>query len=867
MKTRNLQLLLLMAMAGVAMYAQPAGPTVSPSGTIQKAYTNESYSLQYTCTGCGAGTQTWSVVAGTLPPGLNLSSSGTLSGTPTSSGVYSLDVGVAVNNQPLAHAQNTFYTDVRLQFLTNANLGTVTAGTPVNRAIQVSAPGLTDSSGIPANLTVSFKTGDTTATVSGSFAPVSAPTRQSFTLYAANRTTYFPQSISQVFTFLVNPRPTLSFNLPSGQVGSPYSGTVRVVGGTSPFTFSVSGAFPPGLQLDPATGNISGTPTAGGSFTFTPSIIDASSATASAPVTLIIVALAPTITTSSLPNGTVGTPYVATTLAASGGAAPYSWTAPTGTLPAGLTLTTAGVLSGTPTVAGSSNVTIQVIDSLGQAGTKTFTIVVTAGLSITTTTLPDGVVKVAYAGKISATGGTTPYSFSLSGGTALPAGLTLANTGDITGTPTTAGTYNFTIAVFDATQKTATQSYKVTINPGLAFSTTSLTPGQRGKAYSAQLTATGGLPAYAFTISAGTLPAGLTLATGGGISGTPTVSGTSNFTVRLNDQAGTAVTQAFSIVVTDPVTGPTISTLSVPDGTVGVDYSATFFASGTGPFTWLIPSGTPPPGLTISSSGVLSGKPTAAGTYTFLVQVLDGSQPQLTAFTNFTIKVVLPSLPAVSVTTVSDTTTSSSQPTFGISLGQTFPVDLAGTATLVFTPDQGPGDPDVKFLNGKTTMNFSVPAGSSVAASTGDKLGFSAGTTSGTVTIAIALATGGQVLTPNPATTRTVKINRAAPVITAMTITRTSSGFTLAISGYSNTREITGSSFHFVGTGLTASDFSVPVTPAFTTWYNDSTSAAFGTQFLLTMPFTLSQGAVSALTSVQATLTNSVGSGSFTATF
>ena len=199
--------------------------------------------------------------------------------------------------------------------------------------------------------------------------------------------------------------------LPGGTVGTPYSQTLAASGGTAPLTWSVStGALPTGLTLS-ATGSLTGTPTAAGTFTFTIQVADATRATATKSFTITVTAL--TITTATLPNGTVGTAYTATTLAAAGGAPPYSWSA--SGLPSGLSMSSAGVISGTPAVAGSFPVTLKVTDSAQATATQTFTITVTAALTITTATLPGGTVGTAYtATTLAATGGAPPYSWSAS---------------------------------------------------------------------------------------------------------------------------------------------------------------------------------------------------------------------------------------------------------------------------------------------------------------------------------------------------------------------------------------------------------------------------------------------------------------------
>ena len=116
-----------------------------------------------------------------------------------------------------------------------------------------------------------------------------------------------------------------------------------------------------------------------------------------------------------------------------------------GSLPPGITLSAAGVLAGTPTTAGSFTFSVNVIDKNNGIATTSITLVVAAGLTLSFPAPPSGVVGTAYTDTLTATGGTTPYSWSVSAGT-LPAGITLnASTGVLSGTPTAAGTSSFTI--------------------------------------------------------------------------------------------------------------------------------------------------------------------------------------------------------------------------------------------------------------------------------------------------------------------------------------------------------------------------------------------------------------------------------------
>src|SRR3989442_1569637 len=241
-------------------------------------------------------------------------------------------------------------------------------------------------------------------------------------------------------------------------------------------------------------------------------------------------------------------------------------------------------------------------------------------LSITSTSLPNGTVGVAYSATFSATGGTPPYTWSLTTGS-LPPGLALSTSGAVSGAPTAAGSYSFTIQASDSGGQKASQAFAVSIASLLSITTTSLPSGTVGVAYSATLSGAGGTPPYTWSLTTGSLPPGLALSTSGTISGMPTSVGSYTFTIQAADSVGQKASQAFTVSI---VPALSITTTSLPSGTVGVAYSTTFSATGgTPPYTWSLTTGSLPPGLALSTSGTISGPPTAVGSYTFTIQAAD----------------------------------------------------------------------------------------------------------------------------------------------------------------------------------------------------------------------------------------------------
>ena len=482
-----------------------------------------------------------------------------------------------------------------------------------------------------------------------------------------------PQIVEISLSLTIKPPLSITTtSLPAGNIGAVYDQPVQTVGGFGPLTFNIvvpgTGTLPPGFNLNATTGAISGTATATGSFPFTVRVADTSGQQDTKAFSIRIdPSSPPSITTSSLPGGTVSLPYNQQVQAAAG-IGTLTWSIPVGSLPPGLTigplLTGPNVtISGTPTSQGTFNFTLRVTDTLGQFFNRALSITITlpARPNITTTSLPAGTINQTYNQAVLATGtGTLTWSIVSPGTGTLPPGLTLnASTGTITGAPTATGTFPFTVRVADTFGQNDTQALSILVrtdNPPQIVPP-SLPSGTVGVPYGpTTLQATGGMGTLTWSISVGSLPPGLTGLPSTGpsvtISGTPTSQGTFPFTVRVTDSLGQSDTRALSITINLPPP-LNITTTSLPGGSIGQTYSQTVAATGgTGARTWSISAGTLPAGLNLdATTGTIAGTPILpSGTSNFTVRVADAAGQVDTQALSITISLF--NVPNITTTTL-----------------------------------------------------------------------------------------------------------------------------------------------------------------------------------------------------------------------
>lgn len=613
--------------------------TVAYSPPTTELLAGTPYSLAPTINAI-TGVTSWTVSSGSLPNGMTLGSSGTISGTPNTAGLYSFVV-MAANGTQTAYSQTYTWSVIPtaggdISYVSQPN--PLTANT-VYGAYNPTVTGLGTVTGfsitagsVPAGMSFSASTG----AFQGK--PTTAGT-STFTVKATGSSASASVTLSEV----VNG--SLTYLLP-GMLSTQQSytsappTTVGITGITS-WTIA-SGALPPGMSLS-ASGAITGTPTASGTYGFAVMAANATQA-AYSPTYSVIVQSVPAATLAYTPTSlTVGTnSNVSAVISPAIAAGSTSFAITSGTKPSPMTFSSStGIISGIPATAGTYPLTVQVTDGNNNSATDTFSLVVTGTLAYA---LPATLSTLqGYASAAPTLGGISGVtSWTVSSG-ALPPGMTLNSNGTISGTPAATGPYTFAVTASNATQTAVSPAYSVAVENipavSLSYSPTVIPAG------TAVTVAPSGITGVSYALTSGTVPSPMGFTSGtGNIAGNPATAGTYPLTIQATDADNNTATASFTLTVTGGLTYKLPAALSTMQSYTSA--APTVSGNVSSVTSWTVSSGALPPGMTLGSNGAISGTPTTAGPYSFAITAANATQTAVSP----TYSMVVQGVPAVWVT-------------------------------------------------------------------------------------------------------------------------------------------------------------------------------------------------------------------------
>jgi hypothetical protein len=700
--------------------ASPTGVNLNPGN--QSSYTAQLGFTNYYGWGPNGGTPPYTYTALTpLPSGCVLEFGNAISSpnignygmicTPLAAGNFTFTIQMTDSVGNIGVSSITLHV-LALTLFSNTNLPNGSVGTPYLQMLQAwdTSPVtwiVAANSALPPGLSISGSSITGTPTAAGKY---------SFTLTATDAANLpFNFGFNLVISTISITNPEI---IPQQVISNvPYSYTMTAAGGGAVKTWSATN-LPDGISIGPTTGKLSGTTSnTSGTFRIMVTVTDGASTYTHA--FTLFARFGDTLTpnfnilATQMADARVGQ-SASYSLNAGGGVPPYTWTLASGSiLPPGLNLNsgaslsfysanqTVGVtyLEGSPTTAGVYTFDLIATDSTGATLRRTFTLNVSP-IAILTSNLKTATIGVAYAAQLQGVGGTPPYTFTYDsagiGVDMLPPGFTASASGLISGTTTSTGNFSSYVTVHDSASHTYRFTYSLDVVNASGLEVASTPPAglQLGVGFSTSLY-TSGNSNYTWSVSAGSMPPGLTLGADGTVFGAPSVAGSFNVTVRATDANNPSnyADRAYTAIQVGPAQAITHQISQLPPATAGVAYTYTVnVAGGTPPYTFAtLPSSIAPlpPGLTLSSSGVLSGTPTATGRFSVTCLVTDSN-----------------SLPTY-ITIPTLTVLAAGQTNPVVALSQSFPDGSVGTP-LAVPIDQ------LLLYGGVSAFTWTVTAGSSL---------------------------------------------------------------------------------------------------------------------------------------------------------
>lgn len=416
-------------------------------------------------------------------------------------------------------------------------------------------------------------------------------------------------------------------SLPEASVGTASSQLIEFAGGTPPLDLALQpgGSLPAGLAL--SNNQITGTPEAAGSATFTLVATDSSNPvkrTIDRKFTLRTAPYGLEISTEPTAIEATYNEPLTVTFQADGGEPPYRWSTER-PLPRGLALNSqTGELTGSPTTAGAASVMLRVRDAKSFSATRMVPLAIMVDPVKFTTDPAEGTAGLPLSLPFQIQGGVPPYTVRLAKDSMLPEGLTLSNTG-LGGRPTTAGKSPITLEALDSSSLNTTIDLSLTIKPYDLAVADSLPKGKYTEALEIPLAATGGKAPYAWSIE-GKLPPGLYLSRSGAIMGTPRTGGEFPLVLKVTDANRLSATANTTLTIT---VDPLKLTADPVEATAGLPLRLPFqIQGGVPPYTVRLAEGsTLPEGVTLATSG-LSGTPASAGKSPLTIEAFDSSALQ-----------------------------------------------------------------------------------------------------------------------------------------------------------------------------------------------------------------------------------------------